>query len=384
MSKTFSSILVLVTVGALAACSDGSSTGGSSGSGGSSGNGGSGGNGGQTTAGSGGAGGTTGGVGGATAGTGGAGGSGAPTDASTDSATPTDASSDRSTGRDGTSDVAIGDTNTSRDTAVSDASRPPKPSAGCGKTNPPMGDRSIMTGGQTATFNVHLPAGYNATTPMPLGFGFHGNGNPACLPPKGECQGFPDLNAITVYPKSLAAGWEQANILEPNITFFNDLVALMKNEYCVDENRIFIAGVSSGGQFIEHLTCRYGDWLWQTSAVAAGVVNAATMNCKGTPPILVIHGVTDMAGNYGEDVAALFAKRNGCSATPPAGLAKAKTDMMAAFNAMRAEHVCLDWDTCAANPVRFCLSSQITYSGLTHGWPKVGGTLISEFQATLK
>jgi hypothetical protein len=115
----------------------------------------------------------------------------------------------------------------------------------------------------------------------------------------------------------------------------------------------------------------------------AVVVNAATMNCKGTPPILVIHGVTDMAGNYGEDVVAQFAKRNGCSATAPAGLAKAKMDMMAAFNAMQAQHVCLDWESCAANPVRFCISSQITYSGLTHGWPKVGGTLISEFQAGL-
>jgi polyhydroxybutyrate depolymerase len=387
MSKTTSPILLSIALGAFAACSDGASPGGSAGVGGASATAGSGGNGGVTTAGSGGAG-ATGGAGGAIGGMAGTGGSSTPADASMDSAAPADASPDRSTGRDSStaSDVAIGDADAGplRDVAPGDAARPAKPSAGCGKMNPPMGDRSILTGGQTATFNVHLPAGYNATTPMPLGFGFHGNGNPACLPPKGECQGFPDLNAITVYPKSLAAGWEQSAVLEPNITFFNDLVALMKNEYCVDENRIFIAGVSSGGQFIEHLTCRYGDWLWQTTAVAAGVVNAATMNCKGTPPILVIHGVTDMAGNYGEDVAALFAKRNGCSATPPAGLAKAKTDLMAAFNAMRAEHVCLDWDTCAANPVRFCLSSQITYSGLTHGWPKVGGTLIAEFQARLR
>jgi polyhydroxybutyrate depolymerase len=266
---------------------------------------------------------------------------------------------------------------------IADAGRPPKPSAGCGKMNPPMGNRTITTGGQMGTFIVRLPTGYNATTPMPLGLGFHGNGNPACLPPQGECQGFPELKAVTVYMKSLAAGWEQSAVLQPNLTFFEDVVALMKNEYCVDENRIFVAGVSSGGQFVEHLACRYGDWLWQVTPVCAGVVNAATMNCKGTPPILVIHGVTDMAGNYGEDVVAQFAKRNGCSAAAPAGLAKAKTDMMAAFNAMQAQHVCLDWEGCTANPVRFCISSQITYSGLTHGWPRVGGTLIADFQSRL-
>ena len=91
-----------------------------------------------------------------------------------------------------------------------------------------------------------------------------------------------------------------------------------------------------------------------------------------------------MRSRISAHVAALFAKRNGCSATPPAGLEKAKTDLMAAFNAKKDEHVCLDYDACTANPVRFCISSQITYSGLTHGWPKIGGMLISDFQATIK
>jgi poly(3-hydroxybutyrate) depolymerase len=241
-----------------------------------------------------------------------------------------------------------------------------------------------MTGGQSAMFNVHLPTGYNANTPVPLGFGFHGFGNGACGPNTGECQGFSMLPAVTVYMKSISAGWEQSAVLQQNITFFTDVVALMKNEYCIDENKIFVAGVSSGGQFVEHLTCRFGDWLWQVTPVSASVVNAANMNCKGTPPILVIHGVTDAAGNYGQGVAEMFARRNGCSATVPAGLAKAKTDMMAAFNAKQAQHVCLDWDGCTANPVRFCISSQITYDGLTHGWPRIGGMLIGDFIGMLK
>jgi polyhydroxybutyrate depolymerase len=265
------------------------------------------------------------------------------------------------------------------------AGRPAKPSAGCGKANPAMGSRTIMTGGQTGMFNVHLPTGYVATTPVPLGLGFHGFGNGACGPTTGECQGFANLPAVTVYMKSFSDGWEQAPVLEQNITFFQDVVALMKNEYCIDENRIFVAGVSSGGQFVEYLACRFGDWLWQVTPVSASVVGAAnTAACKGTPPILVIHGVTDMAGNYGQGVAQMFAKRNGCSANLPAGLAQAKIDLMAAFTAKRDEHVCLDWDGCTANPVRFCISSQITYSGLTHGWPKVGGMLISDFLGGLK
>lgn len=257
----------------------------------------------------------------------------------------------------------------------------PVKSAGCGKQNPVKGMRMITTGGQSALFNVNLPANYEANTPMPLGFGFHGFNNGACGPTTGECRGFAMLPAVTVYMKSISAGWEQSAVLEQNITFYQDVLKLMKAEYCIDESRVFVAGVSSGGQFVENLTCRFGDTLWQVTPVSASV--AAKTNCKGTPPVLVIHGVTDMAGNYGQGVAEMFAERNGCSASLPAGLAKAKTDMMAAFNAKKAEHVCLDWDGCTKNPVQFCISSQITYDGLTHGWPMIGGTLISDFQKKL-
>jgi poly(3-hydroxybutyrate) depolymerase len=184
--------------------------------------------------------------------------------------------------------------------------------------------------------------------------------------------------------KSISDGWEQQAVLEQNITYWQDVLALMKNEYCIDESRIFIAGVSSGGQFIEHLTCRFGDQLWQTTAVSAGVVNAANQNCKGTPPVLVIHGVTDMVGNYGLGVAQMFAERNGCSDMDPAGYEQARADMQAARDAEETEHVCLDWDACTISPVRFCISSQITYSGLTHGWPMIGGQLIGEFQQTIE
>jgi poly(3-hydroxybutyrate) depolymerase len=233
-----------------------------------------------------------------------------------------------------------------------------------------------------ATFNVAIQEGYDPSTPVPLGFGFHGFGNGTCGPEQGECRGFAELPAATVYMKSISDGWEQSEVLEQNVTFFEDVLALMKNEFCIDENRIFVAGVSSGGQFVEHLTCRFGDQLWQTTAVCAGRVNPG--NCMGTPPVLVIHGVTDQAGDYGNDTVEMFAQRNGCSATPPAGLEQARVELMAAREAEEAEHICLDWEGCTANPVRFCISSQITYSGLTHGWPMVGGQLISEFHATLE
>jgi polyhydroxybutyrate depolymerase len=383
MGKILGSILMGMLLAAGVACSDASSpattTNGASGATGSpTGSGGSNnptsggpttsGSAGQPTSGSGGqsgSGSSTGGSGGATGGSGGT--------------STTDASAPETSGpRDGStaSDAPV---------VIGDSGRPPKPSTGCGNMTPPAtGSRMIVTGGQMGMYNINVPANYNPTTPMGLGFGFHGSGNGACGPTTGECRGFAQLNAVTVYMKSFGVGWE-GSTLEQNVTFFNDVMAFMKSQFCIDENRIFIAGVSSGGQFTDVLSCRYGDTLWQVTPVSAAALNPG--NCKGTPPALIIHGVTDAVGNYGQGTAQMFATRNGCSATAPAGLAKAKMDMQAAFDAnpKRTEHVCLDWDTCPANsPVRFCISSQVTYSGLTHGWPMIGGMLVGDFQTTLK
>ena len=262
---------------------------------------------------------------------------------------------------------------------------PAKPSAGCGKANPPNGARTITTGGRTANFIVNVPAGYDPNKPMPLGFAFHGYSRTERDCSGGDCPGFKELKAITVFPKSIGPGWESpiAN-LAPNIKFFEDTLALMKNEYCVDENRVFVAGVSSGGQFVEHLSCKLGDQLWAVSPVAAYVDRGVDTGCKSaTPAQIVIHGITDALEKNGHPVRDLYARRNGCP-TVPAGMADAESRMKAAFAARRAEFACVDYAGCANAPLRYCVFSQITYDGLTHGWPRVGGMLIDQFLSTLK
>jgi len=272
--------------------------------------------------------------------------------------------------------------------ARADAAAPPavgpRASAGCGKPNPTNGARTIMTGGQKASYIVHLPASYDPGKPLPLGFAFHGYGlDEKTCAAGSECPGFKDLNAITVYMKSLGPGWEDnPTPLMPNLKFFEDTVALMKSEYCVDEGRIFVAGVSSGGQFVEHLACHYGDWLWAVSPIAAFVDKGVDTGCKGTPAQIVIHGITDHLADHAHPVRDLFAHRNGCPDPAPM-VDKAEADMMAAFAARKAEIACVDYQACARAPVRYCLFSQITYNGLTHGWPDLGGKLIQDFLATL-
>ncbi|MEA2696929.1 MAG: polyhydroxybutyrate depolymerase [Myxococcales bacterium] len=273
---------------------------------------------------------------------------------------------------------------------VDGAAHAPVPSAGCGKPNPNMKMRTIMTGGMTGTYYVNVPANYDVNKPMPLGFGFHGFGNGACLvgaPNGGECVGFDKLPAITVYMKSLSQGWEgQPQPLAENLQFYHDVLNVMRTQYCVDEARIFIAGVSSGAQFIEHIACLDGDTLWQVTVVSGVVDQGVTMNCKGTPPVLLTQGANEPYSGDSVDVKTpiMFATRNGCSTTPPAAYMQNKADMLAAFMMGKVDVRCMDWDGCTKNPVRYCISSQATYMPTTtHGWPKAGGQWIADFQNML-
>ena len=266
----------------------------------------------------------------------------------------------------------------------------PMPSAGCGKANPNMKTRTIMTGGVTGTYYVNVPANYDVTKPLPLGFGFHGFGNNACLvgvAGGGECEGFQNLPAVTVYMKSLDKGWEgQPQPLAKNLQFYHDVLNVMRTEYCIDEARIFIAGVSSGAQFIEHIACLDGDTLWQVTAVSGFVDQGVDMNCKGTPPVLITQGATEPYPGDSVDVKTpiMFATRNGCSTTPPAKYMQNLADMKTAFMMGKTDVRCMDWDGCTKNPVRYCISSQATYEPTTtHGWPRAGGQWIADFQNTL-
>lgn len=238
-----------------------------------------GGSGGSGAGGSGGKAGSGGGAGaGGRAGSGGAAGSGGMAGAGGSGAGGTGVTT---TGGQGGAEPAR-DGGTSSDTAIPSADsgaggsggEPPRPSAGCGKANPTVGKRMIMTGNSNQSYWVALPPNYDPNKPYPLGFAFHGFGlNDKTCHDGSECPGFRTVvgaNAITVFPKSISGGWEYPVVYLPqNVKYVEDLIALMKSEYCVDDRKIFVSGVSSGGHFVHHLACQMGDRLWAAIPIAA-------------------------------------------------------------------------------------------------------------------
>jgi poly(3-hydroxybutyrate) depolymerase len=264
-----------------------------------------------------------------------------------------------------------------------------KPSAGCGKPNPAVGTRMITTQGKNQSYWVAIPPNYDPAKPYPLGFAFHGFGlDDKTCHDGSECPGFRTevgQKAITVFPKSISAGWEYPVMyLGQNVKYVEDLIALMKSEYCVDENRIFVSGVSSGGHFTHHLSCQLGDKLWAAVPIAAYLEPAAMANCKGFPAQIHIRGITDSL-KKGQSARDFQAMRNGCP-TPPANMEAMEKETLDAFTAKTKppKTMCASYEGCTQNQLRYCVFSQVTYNGGTHGWPDDGGKLIAEFLAGVK
>lgn len=257
-------------------------------------------------------------------------------------------------------------------------------SAGCGTASPPTGDLALTVGSDTMDYIVTLPDGYDPETPYPLGFGLHGFGRTHANCRDGDCAGFADVmedEAILVYPKSVADGWQDdGDVRDANLALFDALLDAMLDGYCVETDRVFVAGTSSGATFSNDVGCHLGDRVRAVIPVAGGV--PPREGCVGSPAALVIHGVDDphVLFEYGEDARDSYRAHNHCTADTEPAIAGLHDRVVAE----RESHECADYIGCELrSPVRWCEHSEGGYDGSTHGWPLFGGEAIWAFVSAL-
>lgn len=256
----------------------------------------------------------------------------------------------------------------------------PVGSAGCGNPAPASGSLQIEVQGQMGAYIVSLPPGYDPRQPYPLGFAFHGRNRTGPNCQDGDCAGFQQVmqeHAILVYMTSLGGtGWEGDGEREINVEFFQEVLASVSAEACVDESRVFAAGTSSGAHFVNILGCRFGDRLLAIAPVAGYLPEKE--GCVDQVAALVIHGFKDphVQLSAGEEAREFWRARNGCGeATAPA-----IAEVHAAVEAEPETHACAVYEGCAPGlPVVWCEHSEGGYDGSTHGWPLFGGQQIWDF-----
>jgi hypothetical protein len=132
---------------------------------------------------------------------------------------------------------------------------------------------------------VGYPDGYDGSTPVPVMFAFHGaGGNESSLRNLWDNTPIGD-KYLMIYLKSAGSGWDH----NADRSRVEDAYEAVVENGCVDQNRVFAVGHSSGAQMIVQLLCNdYSDF-------DAVIPVASSVYCQGWDPIPVLnfHGLDD-------------------------------------------------------------------------------------------
>jgi poly(3-hydroxybutyrate) depolymerase len=245
----------------------------------------------------------------------------------------------------------------------------PVQSAGCGKTStitfgavPGESGTSVGTGAGgyvkigNRGFAMRLPDNYDKNKPYWLIFGFHWNGGNSKEVDTGGSNGYQMAHfglqklsgngAIFVAPDGLNAGW--ANSGGQDLTFVDDMVKLIEDNYCVDTTRLYANGFSYGGGMSYAIACARAK-VFRAVAIYEG---AQLSGCEGgNDPIAYwqMAGTTDNTCtiSMATPMRDRFAKNNGCTipaSEPPRP------------SSISQPHICTDYAGCSSgHPLRWCV-----------------------------
>jgi poly(3-hydroxybutyrate) depolymerase len=249
------------------------------------------------------------------------------------------------------------------------------PSAGCAKGNPRPAN------GTVTVQNDHIytfPASYDGRTPFPLMLGFHANGNPIDQIRTLTNGSVLEMEFVRAFPKSAGSGWVYNTDIARVRSMWDDLL----NNYCIDTNRVFGTGHSSGAQMVVQMLCN-GETRFRGVAPVA-----ASRYCTSHAPIAVmyIQGQMDAQRNNsnGADVVQVFRTSNMCEST-----STPKTDVTtctSTFDRMQVTPGCVTYDGCTV-PTHWCSHNDNGYNntdGRQHGWPCFASSAMGAFFQTLR
>mgnify|MGYP005855746111 CR=1 FL=1 len=292
------------------------------------------------------------------------------TSAETLGTTTGDTSSDTSSGDTSSATTtgdtdATGDTDTTSDTdTTGDTSGPLCPGGGLGP-----GDHTIPLehGGQSRSFKLHIPPGYDGAEPTPLVVNIHGlTSNPdqqvlfSEMNPQSDAEGF-----LVAYPAGLQNSWNagaccggaQSQGVD-DVGFLRAMVAAIEEVTCVDARRIYATGMSNGGMMTNRLACEASDLFAAFAPVSAVLVQEP---CQPARPIPILHfnGTADVLVAYDGGLFqgapatfAAWAELSGCTGDPVETYKKGAAS-------------CMTYDTCDDGAeVTLC-----TLTGMNHCWP---------------
>ena len=152
---------------------------------------------------------------------------------------------------------------------------------------------SISVGEYNRTYALYRPTGWDKQKNMPLVLLLHGAGGTA--DDMERLTGFIDIaereKFILVYPEGINNQWNDGrgrNELISDVSFISKLIDFMSNEFSIDKNKVYVAGMSNGGFMTMRLACELADKITAVAAVASTVDSAVDANCQTAKPMPVM------------------------------------------------------------------------------------------------
>ncbi len=253
-------------------------------------------------------------------------------------------------------------------------------------------DFSLVHDGLTRKYLVHVPPSYDKRIKTPIVIYIHGGGGSSAGSKNDGLYAYSDkYGFILLSPAGTGAlknkllVWNLGPFLingniqnHPNyaskhntddIGFLSKMIDDVKNNFNVDENRIYATGISQGGMMSYRLACELSN---KIAAIAPAAPPAAPMNCNPLRPVPImhIHGTADPCAPFNGGIS------GGCLGTEKELFQSAQEmvnrwlsiDNCSSESSLlyqKGNAMCISYNKCAGNSeVEFC-----TIEGGGHTWP---------------
>jgi polyhydroxybutyrate depolymerase len=158
---------------------------------------------------------------------------------------------------------------------------------------------SLQLGGLTREYDVHVPASYDGTTPVPLVLDFHGfTSNRA---QQAFISGFraksDEVGFLVAFPQGWQNSWNAGDLCcgaaqsqsVDDVGFAKAIVSALSSVANIDPARVYATGLSNGGAMSHLLACEAADVFAATAPVAFPLGLDPLSKCQPARPIPVLH-----------------------------------------------------------------------------------------------
>ncbi len=168
-------------------------------------------------------------------------------------------------------------------------------------------DRTVDVAGMSRSYVLHVPNGYDGSSPVPLVLDFHGLGGSG-MQQQGSSgyQAVADSEGFLVaFPTGIDSAWNIGPCCTnsrdvDDLAFAKAIVESVATDGCVDLKRVYATGFSMGGGMSHFLACNAADVFAAVTPAAFDLIEATEGDCSPMRPISVLsfRGTNDTVVPY--------------------------------------------------------------------------------------